>query len=592
MAKWMLRQAAVNVGQLAAECGISPALAHVLAVRGFRCKEEAEEFLYAAKMKLPPPLLFADMAQALALVSQAIAAGRRIAIFGDYDADGVCSTVILYKTLASLKANVMYYMPQREHEGYGLNNEAILSLQQKQVELILACDNGVSALEQVEYANSLGMSVVILDHHDLPQNEAGEQMLVPAAALVDAKRQDCPYPFKLYCAAGLCYRFSQALYEHLNLDWQDKGQELLPFAALATICDLVELLGENRSLVQRGLPTIADSGNPGLQALLAATGLAGMGISAYHVGFRLGPCINASGRIEGAGLAVELFLTEDEERATEMAVYLTGLNETRKTLTEQGTALALQTIESQGLNDDKIIVAHCPEIHESVAGIIAGRLKEHFNKPVIVVAGDKEIVRGSGRSIEPYHMYQGLSACPELFINYGGHPMAAGFSMPLANVQQLRECLNRGCTLTEEDMLPLRRIDKLMSLSEASLPLARELQSFEPFGKGNPPIYFADKGVKLLKISVLGASGQVLRLTMQSSDMKGVLEAVCFDGKEKLQDLLLTQYGEYCWSNLLRGDLSGVCLDILYMLNVNNYQGRESAQVQIVDFRIAQGDSP
>ena len=590
MAKWMLRQAAVNVGQLAERWEMNPVLAHVLAVRGFRTKEEAAYFLNAADMVLPSPLILADMPRALDIVSQGIAKGQRIAIFGDYDADGVCSTVILYKTLAALGADVIYYIPQRKNEGYGLNNAAILNLKQQQVELILACDNGVSALEQVIYANSLDISVIVLDHHDLPLNEAGEQVLVPAAALVDAKRQDCLYPFKLYCAAGLCYRFSQALYEHLGKDWRDMGRELLPFAALATICDLVELLEENRSLVQRGLPAIAESGNPGLKALIAATGLAGHVIGAYHVGFRLGPCINASGRLEGAGLAVELFLAEDEERATEMATHLTDLNEIRKTLTEEGTELALEAIESKGLHNEKVIVAHCPQVHESVAGIIAGKLKEHYFKPVIIVAGDAETVRGSCRSIEPYHMYQALSACSELFINFGGHPMAAGFSMNAADVPRLRERLNRECTLAEEDMQPVRRVDKLLPLNEANLALARELQTFEPFGKGNPPVYFADRGVKLLKITVLGASGQVLRLGLQSPCMKGQVEAVYFDGKEKLQILLQTEYGEHCWDNLLNGDQYGVKLDILYTLNVNTYQGRESAQVQIADFRVAQGD--
>ncbi|MCL1817123.1 MAG: DHH family phosphoesterase, partial [Clostridiales bacterium] len=348
---------------------------------------------------------------------------------------------------------------------------------------------------------------------------------------------------------------------------------------------------ENRNLVQRGLPAIAASTNPGLKALIAATGLAGQGISAYHVGFRLGPCINASGRLDDAGLAVELFLTEDEECAAEMAAYLTGLNETRKTLTEQGINLALKIIESQGLHNDRIIVAHCPKIHESVAGIIAGKLKEHYYKPVIVVAGEKETVRGSARSIEPYHMYQSLSACHDLFISYGGHPMAAGFSLPMANVPLLRERLNQECTLTEEDMQPLRRVDKLLPLSEATLPLAQELRALEPFGKGNHPVYFADRGVTLLKISILGASRQVLRFTLQSAGMKGQTEAIYFDGKEKLQELLQVAFGEQCWNNIIKGTQSGVTLDILYTLNVNTYQGRENAQAQIVDFRIAQGDA-
>ncbi|MCL1817211.1 MAG: DHHA1 domain-containing protein, partial [Clostridiales bacterium] len=463
-------------------------------------------------------------------------------------------------------------------------------LKNRQVELILACDNGVSALEQVIYANSLNISVIILDHHDLPQNEAGEQIFVPAAALVDAKRQDCPYPFKLYCAAGLCYRFSQALYEYLELDWQGLEQILLPFAALATVCDLVELWGENRNLVKRGLQAIANSTNHGLKALIAATGLAGQAISAYHVGFRLGPCINACGRLDDAGQAVELFITEDEARATAMAVYLTGLNDKRKALTEEGTTIALEIIESQGLYNDKIIVAHCEEIHESVAGIIAGKLKEHFYKPVIVISGTKDTVRGSGRSIEPFHMYQALNACHELFINFGGHPMAAGFSLPLANVSLLRETLNRNCTLSEVEMQPLRRVDRFLPLSEATLQLAYELRALEPFGKGNQSVCFGDKEVKLLKISLLGANGQVLRLSLQSTGMRGQLEAVYFEGKEKLQELLLAGFGEQYWSNLLKGNQGGVYLDILYSLNINVYQGRESAQVQILDFRISRGE--
>jgi len=584
----MLRQAAVNVGQLATKWGIDPVLAHVLAVRGFRSKEEVDSFLHASDIALPSPALFADMTLALNLVKQAINSGSRIAIFGDYDADGICSTVILYKTLCALKANVMYYIPQRENEGYGLNNEAIFNLKQQQVEMILACDNGVSALEQVEYANSLNIKVIILDHHDLPQNSSGQQVLVPAAALVNAKRQDCPYPFKLYCAAGLCYRFSQALFEYLNIEWQGLGQKLLPFAALATICDLVELLGENRNLVQLGLTAIAKSTNPGLQALIEAIGLTGQTISAYHVGFRLGPCINACGRLDDAGQAVELFLTEDESHAAKMAAFLMGLNEKRKTLTEEGVILALETIESQGLDENKIIVAHCPDIHESVAGIIAGKLKEHYYKPVIMVTGNKAIVRGSGRSIEAYHMYQALCSCQELFINFGGHPMAAGFSIPKDNIELLRNKLNMECILTEDDMQPVRRVDKFLPLSEASLTLARELQSLEPFGKGNQPVCFADKEVKLLKISLLGNAGQVLRLSLQSPAKKNLIDAVFFEGKEKLQELIMHNYGEQCWQNLLKGNHNGVKLDILYNLSVNVYQGRENAQVQIIDFRIAQ----
>ncbi|MEG1661170.1 MAG: DHH family phosphoesterase, partial [Clostridiales bacterium] len=385
MAKWMLKQAPIKSSELAQALSIEPIIARILAVRGYHDPESARQFLHAGEQELASVWLFADMEKAVKIAATAINEHMRVAVFGDYDVDGVMSTVILTKTFTSLSGDVVFYIPERESEGYGLNNEAILKLKNRGVDCIFACDNGVTAMEQVEYANSLGMKIVILDHHALllEEDEQGKthQLFPAAAAIVDAKRDDCSYPFENYCAAGICYRFSQAIYEYLGKNWQSLSRELLPLAAIATVCDIVELVGENRFLVQRGLPQIPQSSNLGIQALLRATGISDKVIGTYQIGFILGPCINASGRLEMAEKAVELFLADNPEVAAQQATYLAELNTCRRTLTEQGTAIALAIIEKLQLTTDKVIVIYSPEIAESVAGIIAGRIKEKFCRP-------------------------------------------------------------------------------------------------------------------------------------------------------------------------------------------------------------------
>ncbi|MCR4962997.1 MAG: single-stranded-DNA-specific exonuclease RecJ [Firmicutes bacterium] len=595
MAKWTLRLAPVKSGELAQKLNIDPAIARILAVRGYYEPEAAKRFLVAEEQALASPWLFADMDKAVTVIAGALAQGKKITVFGDYDADGIMSTVILYKTLSALGGAPDFYIPQREQEGYGLNNEAIRRLQEQGTSLLIACDNGISALEQVAYANSLGMEVVILDHHDVPLIPDGQgkerQTLPEAAAVVDAKRQDCGYPFAHYCAAGLCYRFSQALYERLARDWQSLAAELLPYAVIATVCDIVQLVDENRCLVRRGLPALAKTENVGLQALLAAAGIAGKELNAYHIGFVLGPCINASGRMEMAGLAVELFLTEDRQKAERLAEHLVALNNERRSLTEQGSALAFGQILEQGYDADKVIVLYHPDICESVAGIIAGRIKEKYYRPAVVLAGKKEYIRGSCRSVEGYNIYMALNQCADLLQTFGGHPLAAGLAIAPENIGELRRRLNEICALTDEDMQAHYRIDKALPVEQATLSLAKQLQRFEPFGKGNPPVYLADRRLRLVKITLLGKEEHVMRLTFRKGE-RGPWEAVCFNGKERLFDLLESRLPAGSCQRLLAGNcLEPPMLDIIYTLNVNVFNNRETAQIQISDFRLSEEEA-
>lgn len=589
MAKWMLRRTTADILNLSRQAGIPPVLAHILAVRGYKTPEAINEFINDNK-PLSDPLLFADMAKAVQLTAAAINAKQKIAIFGDYDADGIMSTVILYRTLVSLGADVSYYIPKREGEGYGLNTGAINTLKEQGIELIIACDNGISAFDEIEHAASLGLTTVILDHHAvfIDEQEGGAQHLPLATAVVDAKRVDCQYPFKHYCAAGLCYRFSEALYAYYQKDWQALGEYLLPFAAIATVCDLVELLADNRYLVKKGLLLITKSANLGLKALLAATNLKDKAIDTYHVGFILGPCINASGRLGIADIAVELFLTEDPALAQKIAQDLVELNTKRKTLTEDGTKLALAAITEQNLAANKIIVLYCPQILESVAGIIAGKIKEKYYKPVIIIAGDNDILHGSCRSIEAYNIFDGLKSCQEYLLAFGGHPMAAGLSIERNQIANFADAINSLCKLTDEDMEAIYRIDCQLPPTEANLMLAKQLNLLAPYGKGNAKPLFAYKNLSLERITLVGREEKVMRLLLKDSQ-GWLIELIDFAGKERMQ-AFITSLGEEYWPALLAGKSKKLIkLDIIYSVSVNAFNGKESAQLQIVDFRPSLG---
>ncbi|MGI5892731.1 MAG: single-stranded-DNA-specific exonuclease RecJ [Bacillota bacterium] len=590
MNKWMLRQASTDPKKIMEQHPQIPKIiAQILAIRGYTEIKDIEDFLYPEKLDLESPLLFKDMEKALSIIASAIKSRKKIAIFGDYDADGIMSTVILYRTLISLGGNITFYIPQRETEGYGLNNDAIGKLYSQGVKIILTCDTGISAIEQVEFAISLGMEVVILDHHDVLLEEDGTREIIPpAAAVVDPKQAACKYPFKQYCAAGICYRFSQAIYDYWSLDWHDLAEDLLPFATIATICDLVELKGDNRHIVKKGLPMIKSSHNFGLKALLKLTGLEGKNIDIYHVGFILGPCINASGRLEMASMAVEMFLTEDENMAHELATHLVELNCSRKEMTTKGTAMAIELVKKQALQENKVIVLHCPEIPESVAGIIAGKVKEHFYRPTIILTGNDDIFRGSCRSIEGYNISQALSSCRDLLITFGGHPMAAGFSIYQKNLDSLHKKLNDECKLALDEMVPVIRIDKKMSLHLTSRQLAQVLHVLHPHGKGNDIPYFADKNVSINRINVIGKDGNVVKFICNASGRNNIIELISFNGRKKLENLIISHFGEDKWLGLLNGHTSGIRMDFIYTIATNEYNGKDNLQLQVIDFRIGE----
>ncbi len=591
MARWMLKQSSANIAELARRTGLPPVLARLLAVRGYKDPQSVLAFLQGREEALADPLLFQDMARAVDIVAEAVRQQTPCAIFGDYDADGIMSTVILLRTLKRLDLEARYYIPSREKEGYGLSKPALAQLAGTGVKLILACDNGISALEEADYANSLGLDLVIFDHHQLAVDEAGGQPLLPQAkAVVDAKRADCGYPFKHYCAAGLCYRFAQALSEALAYDWAGLSQELLPFAAIATVCDIVELTGDNRLLVKAGLPAICGSRNLGLRALLKAVELETANLDTFHLGFIIGPCINASGRLHTADQAVELFMTEDSQAAAELAAHLVALNQQRRDLTEAGVTAALNLVKAQGLDEDKVLVVYCSEVPDSVAGIIAGRLKELYHRPTIVIGGPvgRAILRGSCRSIEGYDIYEALTGCRELLQSFGGHPLAAGLSIAPAQIPAFRSLINQNCGLTAADLQPLYRIDCPLPVALADLTLARRLEDFAPFGKGNEQPCFGDKQLRLEGLTLMGRNEQALRWRLRTKNGK-LVEAVDFQHKERLQNEITATYGSQAWQALCRGCCpGGIVLDIIYTLSVNLFNGQEKAQLRIIDFRPAQ----
>ena len=586
MAVWTLKQSSIDIAKLARETELSPVLARLFAVRGYREASDIKGFLEAGLDDLPNPLLFSDIEKAVVIAKEAIEKDIPCAIFGDYDVDGIMSTVILSKGLEFLGQKPVYHIPVRE-DGYGLNNIAIKNLFDQGIRIIFACDNGITAIEQIKYANSLGMRVIVLDHHDLLRDANGTQILPKAAAVIDANREDCSYPFKKYCAAGVCYRFIEALFAKTGENWLAIRDDLLQYAAIATICDIVDISSDNRVLVKAGLILISKTSLIGLKSLLTACNIHDIELDAYHIGFIIGPCINASGRLTIADLAVNLFLSTDISEAMLLAEKLVTLNHERRNLTEEGTALAVKIIEENKLHKNKIIVVSSNEIMESVAGIIAGRIKEKFYRPSIVIGGRGELLHGSCRSVEGYNIFAGISECQEFLPEFGGHPMAAGLTICSADIPAFAQKINNLCKLTENDFQPSYRIDLLLSVAKANLNFAKELQKMEPFGHGNPRPLFADTKLCLERLTIMGKTERALRWHFR--DGKGMLtEAVSFNGKDRLKTFIEENYKPETWDELIKGRVNDkVFIDIIYTLSVNLYNERESAQLQIVDFRLA-----
>ena len=590
MKRWLLKRTKINTAEMAKELGIRQATATVLANRELYSRKEARDFLYGGEEAFGDPAEMKDMLQGVSLIAQAVRDGKKIAVYGDYDVDGVMSTSILYQTILRCGGQAVFYLPHRQKEGYGLNLKAIEDLSADQVDVLFTCDNGIAAMQEIALAKEKGMTVVVLDHHEPGFTGEGEErrdILPKADAIIDPKQRDCGYAFKHMCAGGLSYKFARLLLQEFCISDESLEKQLVSFAAIATICDIVDLMGENRAIVRKGLPEIQKTENIGLRILIEEAGLADKVISDYHIGFIIGPCINATGRLESGRQAVALFCSKNEAEAREMAKNLVILNEERKHLTEEATMRADLALQDGKMLQDRVLVLYDPVIHESIAGIVAGRIKDKYYHPTILITGSEEGAKGSGRSIEGYHLFEALFENRDLFTRFGGHAMAAGLSLPVENIDVLRKRLNEQCRLTEQEMIPVLRIEKSLSFAEIDLGLAKELKALAPFGKGNPAPLFGSKGIRVDRLDVIGKEKNILRMTLSEPQSGTRLSAISFDGYHQLLEMLKELYPtEDCAKMILSGQLPHL-LDIVYSVDINTYNGRSNVQLMLKDFRFA-----
>lgn len=587
MAKWMVAAKKADFNKIAEEYGITPVLARIIRNRDIVDEEEIRKFLNGTLKDLHSPFLLKDMEKAAEIIEGKIREGAAIRIIGDYDVDGICSTFILLQGITALGGKADRVIPHRIKDGYGLNNGLILDAGREKKDTIITCDNGIAAAEQIALAKSMGITVVVTDHHEVPFEETdGERryILPSADAIIDPKQPECAYPFKQICGAVVAYKLIQALFERRK---EKKGKEdevllkLLPFAALATVCDVMELRDENRIIVKYGLKAMAETDNPGLKALLQVNGIENKEITPYHAGFIIGPCLNATGRLDTAVRALQLFEERDGKEAVTIAADLKSLNDSRKKMTEEGVSEAVKQVEESSLKEDKVLVVYLPHCHESLAGIIAGKVREKFGKPAFVLTKGEEGIKGSGRSIEAYSMYEEMTKCKELFTRYGGHKMAAGLSLAgEEEIQLLRERLNQCCRLTEEDLEETVHIDVPMPLSYANKAFIKELSYLEPFGVGNPKPLFAQKNVSLLKGRIMGKNKNVGKYYI-ADDTGNTYDMIYFGDLEKLNSFLEERFGKKAEERLYEGSLrkGEILISMAYYPDINYYAGRENVQI-------------
>ena len=585
--KWLIRNKKDEFQSLAKDMDENSLILRLLANRGISDKKSASLFLNGTVNDMHDSFLMKDLKLGVDIIKDAIEKGKKIVIYGDYDCDGVCSTAILYKGLKRLNANFEYHIPNRESEGYGMNSERIKILKDEGAEILLTCDNGISAFEEVEYAKSLGLTVIITDHHDIPyveENGVRKKVFPKGDAVINPKREDCKYPFKSLCGAGVAFKFVQGLYREFNIN-NEENLNLLEYAAIATVCDVVDLLDENRIIVKKGLELINNTKTKGLKELINVKNLKDKKISEYHFGFVLGPCINATGRLEIADISVELLITEDEEKAKELAIRLNELNEKRQELTMDSTEKVVEKVESTLKTNEKVILVYQEDIHESIAGIVAGRVRERYNLPTIVITKGKEMPKGSGRSIEEYNMFLELSKCKNLMEKFGGHPMAAGLSLKEENIPLLRKALNDNCTLTDDDIIPKVIIDAKLSLEYIDFDLVNKLNEMKPFGKGNGSPLFAVKDVRVKRVLFMGKEKNFLRFKIQMKDGK-TIDGVNFNKYDYFKELFSEKYGEEEFMNLQDRGYCNFKMDILYYPEINEFNGKQNIQLSLKSFRL------
>lgn len=590
--KWMVYGKKADFNSLSLKYKISPVTARVIRNRNMTDDRAFDQYLNGTIDSINSPFLFKDMEKAVDILFEAIKNNERIRIIGDYDIDGICSTYILVKAISKFTGNISMDIPDRIKDGYGINKKLIKKAYDEKIKLIITCDNGIAAIDETAYAKELGMKVIITDHHNVPFDIVDNQMVykrVQADAVVNHKQPDCTYPFKEMCGAAIAYRFVMACMLKLK-EKQDTRyklieafeKEMIIFAGIATIGDVVSLLDENRIIAKAGLSLLKENTNIGLEALINRCELDKNNISSFHIGYIIGPCLNAAGRLETAKMGLELLLCDNKEKAEKLAEELVILNQKRKELTLEGEKKAVDY--ALKMEDSKVLVIFLEDIHESIAGIIAGRIREKFNKPTIILTKGEEMVKGSGRSIEGYNMYEEINKCSKLLSRFGGHIMAAGVSLEEKNVEAFREMLNKNCSLTEDDYIKKVWIDVPMPLNYISGELIHELKKLEPFGKDNEKPIFAVKDIVVKKMYLMGKAKNMARLILVENGYE--IAGVMFNGLEDYLTGIRDKYGEETVRKMQMGMTVNIAGAFTYYPTINNYNGNESIQITITGFSL------
>lgn len=567
--KWMVYAKKADFKQIASEYGIDQVLARIIRNRDICGSKDIDMYLNGNLNDIHNPHSMKDADKFVDIITKKIEEHKPVRIIGDYDIDGICSIYILFCGLKAAGADVDYVVPHRINDGYGINEHLIDNAINEGIDTIVTCDNGIAAYNQVRYAKDNGITMIVTDHHDVPFEIKDDKKvyIVPLAdAVINPKQADCDYPFKLLCGAGVAYKLISLLYDRLGLDKKEL-EDYIEFMAIATVGDIVDLIDENRIVVKYGLKHIAHTKNTGLRALIEECQLDINNISSYHIGFVIGPCLNASGRLDTARQAIELMLCKDNDKAHNMAKELIALNNERKSMTEQETQKAIELVENTGLLKDRVLVIYLKDCHESIAGIIAGRIKERYYRPTFVITNAEDGAKGSGRSIEGYNMYEEINKCKNVLTKYGGHPMAAGLSLAISDIDIFRKMLNDNAILTDEDLIPKMWIDVPMPVSYANIRLVNQLKLLEPFGKGNEKPVFADRNLYVKTASVIGKNKNVLRCQLETEDGTYV-PAVQF-GINNIDDI----------------PRAGMRISIIYYPDINTFNGIMSLQIIIKEWK-------
>ena len=567
--KWMVYAKKADFKQIASEYGIDQVLARIIRNRDICGSKDIDMYLNGNLNDIHNPHSMKDADKFVDIITKKIEEHKPVRIIGDYDIDGICSIYILFCGLKAAGADVDYVVPHRINDGYGINEHLIDNAINEGIDTIVTCDNGIAAYNQVRYAKDNGITMIVTDHHDVPfeiKDDKKVYIVPPADAVINPKQADCDYPFKLLCGAGVAYKLISLLYDRLGLDKKEL-EDYIEFMAIATVGDIVDLIDENRIVVKYGLKHIVHTKNTGLRALIEECQLDINNISSYHIGFVIGPCLNASGRLDTARQAIELMLCKDNEKAHNMAKELIALNNERKSMTEQETQKAIELVENTGLLKDRVLVIYLKDCHESIAGIIAGRIKERYYRPTFVITNAEDGAKGSGRSIEGYNMYEEINKCKNVLTKYGGHPMAAGLSLAISDIDIFRKMLNDNAILTDEDLIPKMWIDVPMPVSYANIRLVNQLKLLEPFGKGNEKPVFADRNLYVKTASVIGKNKNVLRCQLETEDGTYV-PAVQF-GINNIDDI----------------PRAGMRISIIYYPDINTFNGIMSLQIIIKEWK-------